>query len=144
MDKQKIATEALAFNKHLPSVFLAMDGQVFGTKNDAVNYANRLDDRSVEVFERGGDEPEVIAGKAYALNAKDTMKLIDDAQSEDAVNHILVDEERKTVLAAAEKQIGILKTAALATQAANADAAKKNRENENPNNVDTTSQNEQD
>lgn len=144
-DLKAAAKAALDYNQTLQEVHVTSDGTPFGLKNDAVNHAVKLEDKTISTFARGTDEAatdtteqKASNEKQYALNVKETIKLIEGATSEEAVKQILADDERKTVNAAAEKQIAILKREALDAQAAAADAAKANRQTENPNNADTT------
>lgn len=146
-DLKAAAKAALDYNDTLHEVHVTSDGTPFGLKNDAVNHAVRLEDKTISTFSRNSDDTgdelkakEVSGQKQYALNGTETIKLIEGATSEEAVLQILADDERKTVIAAAQKQIAILKTKALTDQAAAADAAKETRENENPNNADSSSQ----
>lgn len=133
-DLKKVAVDCLAFNKHFDKVFVTSDGVPFQYKNDAVNYAAKLTEKEVEVFEREGsqDAATTAAEKTYDLNAKDTIKLITAAESIEAVEDLLKDDDRATVKTAGEKQIAILKQKALDDQAAAADEANAQRNAEIP------------
>lgn len=141
-DLKAAAQAALEYNQHLHEVHVTSDGVPFVAKGDAVNHAVKLEDKTISTFARNNDAEDVeqtaTTEKQYALNVKDTIKLIEGATSEEAVLQILADDERKTVNAAAQKQIAALKTKALADQAAAADAANATRQTENPNNADAT------
>lgn len=139
MKKEDIAAQALNHNTHLEEVFVTSDCTPFSSKNAAINHAVKLDDKSIDIFKRSAEKViEPVEKTVYALNSKDTIRLIEAAESEDAVKHLVGTDERKTVIAAGEKQVAILKQAALTAQAAAADAAQAARQTENPNNADTS------
>jgi hypothetical protein len=128
-DLKKVAEEALTFNKNLNQVFVTTDGTAFVSKNDAVNHSRTFDDKTIAVFERGGDQNNTAADDEpkQALTAKATIELIEKAESEEAVISLLADDQRATVKAAAEKRIAELKQEALDAQAAAADEAAAQR-----------------
>lgn len=138
-DLKKIAANALAFNAHLDEIFVTSDGVPFPDKKDAVNHVKNLDDKAIEKFSRVTEVGETQ--EQPALPPKDIIVLIEKAESEEAVNQILASDERKTVIAAAQKQIALIKQKALDAQAAAADEANNNRQNQNPNPA-TTPENE--
>ncbi|WP_443937089.1 hypothetical protein [Pedobacter sp. MW01-1-1] len=139
-DLKKIATEALSFNTHLQEVYVTSDGIAFPALNDAVNHAVKLDDKEVAQFDRVTGSETEIETESTVLAAKDVIALIEKAETEEVVLQILGADERKTVQAAAEKQLAIIKQNVLNAQAYAADLAKETRETENPNTADSTNE----
>jgi hypothetical protein len=134
-DLKQAAAECLAYNQTLNEVFVSADGECFPHKNDAINHARSLQDKEIMKFERDGGDQEAettSAEKKYALNVADTVKLILETVSEEQLDVLIEDEERKTVLAASDKQRAILKQKALDEQSAQADEALNARRQELP------------
>lgn len=128
---KKAAQEALDFNKHLNAVYVTSDTVVFADQSSAINHAFRLDDKTVQVFERETEEnpSEYEDDITVKLSANDVIKLLSEAESEEAVEELIGNDERKSVKAAAAKRVAELKQLALDKQAANADQALLERQN---------------
>lgn len=131
-DLKAAAQDALDFNTGIDQVFVTADGGVFTHKNDAVNHARILDDKTVEVFNRSveGQDEDEPAGDDKPMPAKDLVKLLEGAESEQAVTDLLANDERVSVKTAAAKRLAELKQIAIDAQAAAADEALKNRTGE--------------
>lgn len=128
-DLKKAASDCLEFNKHFKAVHVTSDGTCFQHRADAVAYARTLSDTDISVFERDADLQD-SEDEVKPLNAKDLIKLMEDADTQEALHLLFNDDVRSTVKAAYAKQSAIIKQAALDLQAKNADEALAQRTND--------------
>lgn len=128
-DLKKAASDCLEFNKHFKAVHVTSDGTCFQHRADAVAYARTLSDTDISVFERDADLQD-SEDEVKPLNAKDLIKLMEDADTQEALHLLFNDDVRSTVKAAYAKQSAIIKQAALDLQAKNADFALAQRTND--------------
>ncbi|MDH1880934.1 hypothetical protein [Empedobacter sp. GD03797] len=86
------------------------DGQPFFQESDARNHAKTLDNKKVETVERPIEEIEGKTTKEvreYAINAKDSIALIKEATTVEALE-VFADDERKSVVEAYAKKFAEL------------------------------------
>ena len=100
------------FNNYptLQVYYKTTDGQAFFQESDAKNHAKTLENKKVEPVERPFEELEGKTTKEvreYAINAKDSIALIKEATTVEALE-VFADDERKSVVEAYAKKFAEL------------------------------------
>lgn len=107
-DLQKLASDFFKENPNVEKLYVSTDGYLFTSKNAADLHKQTSTGKvEIKVFE---NKPETGEGSESRkeLTAKEKIALIENAGTPEEVNALMEGEERKSVLAAAEKKLNEL------------------------------------